>query len=246
MFGLILTIGPLVARTLCAAETDDRTGNIIQYGKMRDAIGGQQHQGHVRISHLVRHPHFYGVAALEKLDGEVTIHDGEITATRVAANGRLAQADVWGDLQATFLIGAYVPAWTEHVVTHDVGPDELDRYLARQASQAGVDSNRPFVFLAEGEFKDVRLHVIHGACPMHARLKRIELPEKLRPFEADLEKVNGTIVGVFARDAVGDLTHPATMIHAHLLFTDPDSGKLVTGHVEQMGMVEGTTLRFPQ
>jgi hypothetical protein len=66
------------------------------------------------------------------------------------------------------------------------------------------------VFTVEGDFSRVRLHVINGACPMHARLKKITLSKEQRPFEAELERVSGTLVGVYAKDAVGKLTHPAT------------------------------------
>ena len=93
---------------------------------------------------------------------------------------------------------------------------------------------------------DVRLHVINGACPIHARLKKVEIPKAQQPFEAELKKVKGTIVGVFAKDAVARLTHPATSTHVHLLFADPASGEKVTGHVEQIGVRKGAVLRLPK
>jgi alpha-acetolactate decarboxylase len=232
---------------LAADETKSWDGKIVQYGKMREAIGAQQHQGRVLLKKLVEQPHFFGVAALEQLAGEATIHDGKVTITRVDAAGRLEPSDASGtDAQATLLIGAYVPSWTEHNVVKDVGPAEFDQYIADVASRAGIKTSKPFVFTVEGNFTKVRLHVIHGACPMHARLKKIELPKELRPFEADLDNVPGTIVGVSAKDAVGDITHPATSTHAHLLFRDKVSGKMVTGHVEQVGVLKGAIVRLPK
>jgi alpha-acetolactate decarboxylase len=121
----------------------------------------------------------------------------------------------------------------------------LDTFIAETAARAGVKTSEPFIFTADGEFSTLRLHVIRGACPMHARLKKIKLPEAQQPYELELEKVRGTIVGVFAKDSVGNLTHPATSTHMHLLYTDAETGQTATGHVEQIGMLPGTILRVP-
>jgi hypothetical protein len=108
-----------------------------------------------------------------------------------------------------------------------------------------MNADEPFLFTVEGEFVDVRLHVINGACPIRARMKKEELSDELKPFEAEMPAIRGTIVGVFAKDAVGKLTHPATSTHCHLVFTDPESGKQVTGHIEQIGIRGGAKVRVP-
>jgi alpha-acetolactate decarboxylase len=214
---------------------------------MHEAIGQQQHQGRVQFKQLVERPHFYGVAALARLEGEATILDGKVTVTRVDDKGRLkADESEPLDGSATLLIGAYVPSWTEHKIGARVEPDELDQFLADAAAEAGIKTAKPFVFTLEGNFSKLRLHVVHGACPLHARLKKIELSKEQQPVEVELEKVRGTLVGVFAKDAVGDITHPATSTHMHLVFKDGQTGQTVTGHVEQIGVLEGAILRLPK
>jgi alpha-acetolactate decarboxylase len=244
---LFLFAGILGGRTVVAADDGAWDGKIVQYGKMHEAIGQQQHQGRVQLSKLIERPHFYGVAALAKLEGEVTLVDGKVTVTRVDAKGQLAPGEKGADEEsATLLVGAYVPSWNEQKVAKSVSPDEFDKYIADAATKAGLNASEPFVFAIEGEFSKLSFHVINGACPLHARLKKIKLPEGQRPFEAELEKVKGTIIGVFAKDAVGDITHPATSTHMHLVFKDDRYGKLVTGHVEQIGLLEGAVLRLPK
>jgi alpha-acetolactate decarboxylase len=214
---------------------------------MYEAIGQQQDQGRVQLKSVVEKPHFFGVAALEKLGGEVTIHDGKITATRVGARGQLESIDEGaGDKQATLLVGAHVPSWTEHIVSRNVMPSELDQYVADAAAKAGIKVSAPFVLTVEGDLGQLRLHVINGACPMHARLNKIEIPKDRQPFELELEKVHGTLVGIFAKEAVGSITHPSTSLHMHLLFKDASTGKMVTGHVERIGLMEGAVLRLPK
>jgi alpha-acetolactate decarboxylase len=243
---LILLTGTLGAFTLAtAAETWD--GKLVQYGKTHEAIGMQQHQGRVQLEKLLERPHFYGVGALEKLEGEATIYDGKVTVTSVDAKGRLEPREVPSpQQQATLLVGAYVPSWTEYNLAASVGSDEFDQVIAGLAQRAAIKISEPFVFVVEGDFSKLRLHVINGACPIHARLKKIELPKERQPVEVELEQVRGTLVGVFAKDAVGNITHPATSTHMHLVFKDAASGKTITGHVEQIGMLEGAVVRLPQ
>jgi len=201
----------------------------------------------VTLAELLKRPHFYAVAALEGLRGEATVVDGQLTVTTVDAHGRLKPVtDSAGELQATLLVGDYVDSWSEHIVPKDVPADAFDQYVAEVAEKAGIDLRQPFVFILEGSLRDVRLHVINGACPLHARMKKIDLAADKHPFEAEFNEIKGTIVGVFAKDAVGKLTHPATSTHTHLVFTDPASQAKATGHVEQVGIGKGSVLRLPK
>lgn len=219
---------------------------IVQFGKMHEAIGQQKHVGRVRLGELVERPHFFAVAALAGLQGEVTIFDSAVTVTTVDQRGRMRPAQgAAGEKRATLLAGAYVNRWQPQRVPKDVAAEAFDDYIADLAAKSGRSLDEPFVFTVEGEFTDVRLHVINGACPVHARLKKILLPPELRPFEREMANVRGKVVGVFAKDAVGDLTHPATSTHVHLLYKDPDTGKLVTAHLEQLGIKQGSMVRLP-
>jgi alpha-acetolactate decarboxylase len=222
-------------------------GIIIQFGSMHEAIGQQNHQGRVSLKSLSDRPHFFGVGALEKLGGEVTIQNGNATITRVGDKGRLEPGDVSAsDIQATLLVGADVPNWTIHPVATNVAFADFDQHIAAAATKAGLNVARPIVFVIEGEFTQLKLHVIHGACPLHSRRNQIELPVERRPYEAEFEKLQGSLIGVFAQDAAGKITHPGTTIHMHLVFRDADSGHTVTGHIEQTGMLAGAVLRFPK
>jgi len=246
---LVTVVAPVlcIAIPLLAVGGEMWDGKIVQYGKMHEAIGMQQHQGRVALQDLVASPHFYGVAALKGLEGEVTIVDGKVTISRVDSSGKLQpMKQVPAGAQATMLVGAYVPAWANVEVTESVAPDDFDHFIVQDAAKAGVDTSKPFVFAAEGVFDDVRLHVINGACPLHARLKKIDLTADKRPFEAEYDNVQGTVDGVYAENAVGNLTHPGTAVHAHLVFEDPVTGQTVTGHLEQIGMAEGTVVQVPK
>ena len=230
---------------LSGFANESADGALVQFGTMHEAIGQQQHQGRVALNTLVNQPHFFGVAALEKLQGEITVFDSDVTVTGVTAQGTLAPVP-GDDLEATLLVGAYVSAWTERTLEGDTPPADFDNVIRDAAARANVDVSQPFVFTLEGEFSDVRMHVINGACPMHARLKNIELPKEQTPFEGEFQSVRGRVVGIYASDAVGKLTHPATSTHVHLIFKDEGSGQTATGHVEEIGLAKGAVLKLPR
>lgn len=227
-----------------AAET--KQAGFVQYGKMHTVIGQQQHQGRVKFTELIKQPHFYGVGALESLAGEATIFDGNVTLTKVKPDGAISPQAVSPNIQAALLVGAYVKSWTEHSITKTISSDDLNSVIEQTAKQAGRNVDQPFVFVIQGDFKNVRFHVINGACPLRARMRKEVLPADKRPYEADLAKVAGKLVGVFAKDSAGNITHPGTSVHMHLLFKDAQTGKMKTGHVEQVTVQPGATLLLPE
>lgn len=217
---------------------------LVTYGSMREAIGQQKHHGRVKFAELLSKPHFYGVAALEGLKGEAAIVDGNLTVTKVTKEGELqAITDKVDQLDATMLAGGYANEWHEIQVDKDIAKADFDSFLANAAESFGKNTNTPFLFVVEGKFSDVHFHVINGACPVHARMQKDELPAESKPFEMERPDISGTLVGVYAKDAVGRLTQPATETHRHLVFADKEGFQQV-GHVEHGGILRGAKLRI--
>lgn len=245
--GFTLLASILFASAVIANDSEPSDGSIVQYGGIHEAIGQQQHQGRVAFREIIRREHFYGVGAAEGLQGEATIIDGTITLTTVDLAGRLQSSDRTAvERKATLLVGAYVNSWTKQTIEKTVAAKDFDQYIANAATKVGANVKEPFVFTINGKFSNVRLHVINGACPIRARMKKENLSNDKKPFESDLSVVSGTIVGVYAADSVGKLTHPSTSTHCHLVYTDPITGKRVTAHLEQLAIQAGAQLSVPQ
>lgn len=222
-------------------------GEIVQHGEMRQVIGQLQHQARVRLPLLVKQPHFYGVGALPGLAGEVTIHDGRIIATRAASGGLATvekDSDQFRQLEATLLVGAYVPKWKSILVNKTVPPEQVDSFIAKAAKSAGLDVTKPFPFVVEGKLANLHMHVIHGACPVHARLHGEELPKAKAPVNVKHQQAEGMLVGIYAANAAGRLTHPTTSAHTHVILRE-GTGQTVTGHDERVGLASGAVLKLP-
>lgn len=219
---------------------------IQSFGTMREAIGLGQNQGRVNLGRLAQQPHFFAVGALAGLRGEITIFDSKIFVSTVNPSGELSTAigEDADALQATLLIGAQVVKWTEHQVPQDITFEKLDQFIADVAGQQGLDINQPIPFVIEGNLSDVHVHVINGACPVHSKRNQLEIPATQKPFDQESNELSGQVVGIFAANAAGRMTHPGTQVHAHLIFKT-DADQIATGHLEKFGARSGAVLRLP-
>lgn len=245
-----LLTSSLAAQEGAKAQTPEQSKvgikELIQYGKMHEVIGMQKHEARVELAELLKKPHFYAVGALAGLQGEISVVDSRATVTEVTdqAKAKPANKDA-AKRQATMLIGAYVDEWIEIDCEKDLTDTELDDWIKSEIEQYWGDVQQPVMFMLRGTFSDVHLHVINGACPVHARVRQIEIPEFKQPFDTTLSSTSGEVVGVFALDAAGKLTHPATSTHKHLVYRAEANADELNGHVESMSVKRGTKLLLP-
>jgi alpha-acetolactate decarboxylase len=211
---------------------------------MREVIGQKKHHGRVELAELVQAEHIYAVGALEGLAGEITIFDSSIVATSLSDANSLSPVEAPLP-QATLLIGRVAAQWLEFAIESDIAANEFDAYLAEVAGKNEVDLSVPTVFTIEGEFNECCFHVINGACPVHAELHGVEMADNVKPYKTTKPKIRGTLVGVFAKDAAGVITHPGTTTHTHIVFKQTEDSEKLTAHVESTGILAGSVLRFP-
>lgn len=225
---LIFSVG-LVS---CASHSH----KIEQYGTMHEAIGRQQHHARVNIEQLTQKKGFTGIGALEGLNGEVTILDGEAIVTGVNTQGKPTPRPK--DHQATLLMGAKVNDWKEVEIPHEMSRQEFETWLASQTS------TNPSMFKLQGKIENIRLHVLNGACPVHARMNKLKVPPEKTPYKGNFKELSATLVGLYAKDAVGKLTHPDTKIHTHIVYKSK-RGEDLTGHLEDFSLGKNTKIFLP-
>lgn len=218
---------------------------IIQFGKMREALAEGKTESRAVLAEITKKPHFYGVGALEGLKGEVAVIDGDVISTQAISSSEIDTKKQTTPTKATYLVGGYIPEWHSIQTASNLTTKEFEKFVEQTATKNGVSKKEPFMFIVDGKVESAEAHVIRGACPMHARMKKKELSESEKPFETSLKMNDVKIVGVFAKDRVGDLTHPATSIHAHIIYTD-SKGNKVNGHLENIVLAKGATVSIPK
>jgi acetolactate decarboxylase len=220
-------------------------GRLAQYGEMRQVLGQGRDQGRVRLGDMVQRPHCYAVGALAELAGEVTIVDGRILVTRAVQDGQPATGSAGSqNRQATMLVAAYVPEWTERQIAEAIAPDALERFLRQTALEVGLDVSKPFPFVIQGPLIKLEGHVINGACPMRAKRLGQKLPEAQQPFRGSFARTTARLVGIYAPGAEHRLTHHGTETHTHAVL-ETKEGQTYTVHVERAGVGAGARLRLP-
>jgi acetolactate decarboxylase len=212
---------------------------------MHQVLAQGEDEARVRLGELQQHEDLYAIGAVAGLQGEITIVDSKAFVTRVGLSGTVEPLDP-EETMATLLMGQSVSRWTTTKLSDDVAPEDFDAAVHSAAAAHGVDMESPFVFVLEGELTDVHLHVLNGACPVHARRHGLEIPEGSKPFEADADRIRGTLVGMYATHGAGSVTHSGTRTHAHVVFVDEATGERVTAHLERVGIASGATLRVPE
>lgn len=216
-------------------------GPVVSHvGEMRSVLREGQTQPRIDLAEFIRRPHGYAVGAMAGLDGEVTVADGDVWITRVAGGepGTTGPRPRAGD-RATLLIGAHVPSWRA-VPLPAAGGKELEAAIAKAAAGSGIDIRRPFPFRIEGDFSALDLHVVNGFCP-HAEENAVARDQSWTMTGPPPARVS--IVGFYADNSEGVLTHHGSSIHAHAL-VDTQRGVL-TGHVDAMAVKQGASLLLP-
>jgi hypothetical protein len=176
------------------------------------------------------------------LEGEITLINGDVWIARPHAGGlRVDGPSVDPAEGAAMLTVAHVEQWVQYTLARGLDQQELEAFITGCAERQGLDAKRPFPFVIEGELTDLQMHVINGACPMRPGAR---LASDQQPWRYELDgTMPARVVGFYAADSVGKMTHPGTSVHAHAVFEI--GGITVTGHVERMAAGPGTTLRLP-
>jgi hypothetical protein len=209
---------------------------VKHWGGMREVLRNGKTQGRVELSEVVGSTSF-AVGALEGLAAEITVIAGEIHLAEVRQvdgqdvyNVRTANA---GE-QATLFVIADVQTWTEHEMPPVADIASLEASVKSIAAANGQDVTQPFPFRVEGTAADVDLHVLNHSCP-------IANPDGPAPWRHTSKNQRATLIGFYAQDAAGLLTHHGQSSHIHAIL--PTKG--ISGHLDAISFIQITRLFLP-
>jgi len=214
------------------SQSDQRwNGTIQQWGVMHEVLALGKSQARVVLANVVIKPHAYGVGAVAGLMGEVTILNGKAYVAQL--EGEFVTSTILPDREATLLAATYVPTWQSLAIESTLDSDQLMAFIKSQAQQNNINTDEPFPFLIEGNLS-VAAHIINGSCPRAGGEEPIRFECKDRA---------GTIVGIYAENAAGTLTHHGDVSHMHVVFENEPTQ---SGHVDDVVVVQGAVLKIPE
>jgi acetolactate decarboxylase len=232
---------PTTVLLLAHASCTSSQPVVEQFGAMRPVMRGGETQGRVSLIDATAAGHAIGVGAMEGLKGEITIVDGNVWVSRPDGNGlKMTGPRAFRGDQATLLTLAHVDAWASRPVTSQLQGAALEAMIEQVARDEGVDTTKPFPFVIEGHLNDLDLHVINGYCPIATDPSTVDA----QPWHWSCPSSRSVIiVGFYATNAAGVMTHHGSSIHAHAITTL--NGETITGHIDAVTVEPGMTIAVP-
>ena len=221
----------------CASSGPEPAFEVSCWGTMREVLREGDDRARVPLARVVEKG-TWGVGALAGLEGEVTVIDGKAHVAKVVDEGLYLRSMRPRD-EASLLVLASVQGWTASSMVQTRTLSDLEHLIAKRVESMGFDaSNAPLPIRIEGDFDELSLHVIDGACP-------IADPDGSPPWRHQCEGVTGTLVGIYAEGQEGKLTHHARRLHLHAL-VETAEGRVLSGHVDEAAVGEGAQLMLPR
>ena len=195
-------------------------------GAMRPVMLGQSLDNHLYWDSLPA-AGLWGIAPLERLQGEVTVADGAVYVARVDAEGRLVMQQ---EQQAASPFGVYAHA--QHFISAPVqasieGLKDLETLAAELAAKLGWEGEKPFLFRIQGEFAKVKIHVLDK--PVDEAEHNHELHNKAKRYFT-YEHITGELIGFYSTQHEGVYTHKGDYTHVHFL----DAERQAMGHLDDI------------
>jgi hypothetical protein len=210
-------------------------GAVVAHGSTAEVMREGKTEGRVSLSTLQGDAELVSLGAMEGLRGEFIGLEGSVWISRVGALGAIStQGSPASKDRACFSLAARVTAWESIPITREFALAELEDYVWELGRLRGFRKLDAFPFRIEGPFRDLRLHVANGACPLRepASAARRWIPEG-----------SGSVLGFYSQHGGGLLTHPGQRTHLHVRTYAPES---LVGHIEELRVAPGATLLLPK
>jgi acetolactate decarboxylase len=205
-------------------------------GAQREVLQGDI-SGHVALASISGLPNLYALGPAEGLRGEVSIFDSISSIARII-DGTL-RVERHFDVSACFLVFAQVSEWRRLTIeTAIMEQPVLEDFIAKSASDFGVDVNRPFPFLIDATPTHATFHVLD---------KRDGLPHTPELLEKAkvrfvLQRQPVEVIGFYSNRHRGIFTPADANIHMHFR---TQNGQM-SGHLEKIQLQPGATFAVPQ
>jgi acetolactate decarboxylase len=207
-------------------------------GGQRETIMNGKLAAALDLRTLANRQHLYGVGPIEQLRGEVTIANSRPALARVASDGSIKVSESF-EAGVPFFVWAEVPRWRQLPIPAAVRSfEDLERFVPKAATAAGLDADQPLPFLVEGCEELIEFHIVNrvGDGPHNMEMhKKIQIT-----FER--EKVQATIIGFHSTKHRGIFTPGDSNIHIH--FQTPDNS--ASGHIQKLQLGDGAILSLPE
>jgi acetolactate decarboxylase len=179
------------------------------------------------IDSLLTKEHLYGMGPYGKMQGELTVLDGEPLIAFADEKGML-KVSTDKQAKAPFFVYAYVKEWKTFEIEMTAGSEaEIQEAIENLAIANGYDITNPFPFKILGEFDELTIHVVAPRSPEVPGYK-----EGTSSYKYNYAAIAGEIFGFYSQAGQGIYTHKDSFVHLH--FSTVDQSKM--GHIDAISI----------
>lgn len=191
---------------------------------MKPVMMGRDLSNHLYWDTLTKE-NLYAIAPLGRIEGEVTVLNGEFYVSRVDAQGQEGVTHS-SKIHSPFAVFAYVNNWKAVEWKGTITSEEhLQQVIQQVAKENGIDTEQAFPFRVLTRFKQMKYHIISK--PAEEETHNHEL-HNLAKKHYVAQNVQGELLGFFSKTHEGVFTHRGHWIHTHFV----SESRLHSGHVE--------------
>jgi alpha-acetolactate decarboxylase len=232
----IITSIILVLLFSSCQNTDKKvTVTEVKYsGALRTIMSGDI-ESVISLDNLSNKKNLYALGAVENLNGEIQIFDSKPSNSFVL-DSTLKIIDSY-KINAALLVYAEVEEWETFQIENITTKSDLEEKIFEIAKSQGINTEKPFPFLLEGNVAALDWHVINwkkgDTIHNHKKHKESGLNGTLR--NTDVE-----IVGFYSTKHKAIFTHHTTNIHVHFKTNDNS----VAGHIDDIQLENQLILKL--
>jgi acetolactate decarboxylase len=192
--------------------------NVVRFGNFTDTVS---------ISELSQKKSLYGIGPVSRLQGEITVVDGDCFVSDVIQDKEVVAKDC--SKKAPFFVYGYFSTFQNLKISPtfnklEMFANEFESWVIK----AGLDVEKPVFFDMKVKAKSLKYHIIKkmGTSPHNPEEHNLSK----RHFE--LVDQNVRIIGVFSKHHEGVFTHHGNKLHIHFVSEDQKH----SGHVEDFDL----------
>lgn len=208
----------------CQGEQKSVKISYQVYGKLMEIMQHNQLQARVNLNDLQLGKNSYGLGAMEDLQGEILISQGEVITSVANPDSILVQnSNAFG---AALLVTTEVEDWQEVEMNETVDLKSLESVIEFQAETFDLNANDVIPFKIEANPKSLNWHIINASLAEEQNHQAYK--ESGRTGVLESQKVE--IIGFYSKNHQGVFTHHGRFLHLHFITAD---GSLM-GHVDNL------------
>jgi len=245
----IFVLCVVVAACAAAVINSNKEGFVEYIGAQKKIFVTGKAERVISLKSLEDRDNLFAIGPVEGLDGEITIFNSKPYISKVRGNDY--EVDHTLDYGAFFLVWSEQSEWKNVSIPNSVKSyPELQKFVKEQAAMHGIEDGKPFPFQITGTPAEVKWHINVDRTGGKTITKELFAKSKAG-YVVRNEPVD--IIGFYSEN------HPGVFISQYAPAIKPNSGmknaihihvvsrsSKATGHIDDITLGEGMTLRLPK